>query len=141
MATPPIDPRVAVLAEMRTQTALLKQILTCLQTGIVSAVQTVAAAPAVSLDGPHGNPKLRFIPRDWTGSREYKGALFSECPPELLDLAADSLDYFAGKAEDEKKKKYDLLDAARARGWAARIRGGYVAPPLVTPEQEQEPKW
>lgn len=80
----------------------------------------------VDLDGPHGNPDVKAKdPRDWTGE-SMKGRKFSECPPDYLDLIAERFDYFAGKETDEKKAKYSRLDAARARGWAQRIRGGFV---------------
>lgn len=143
----PTDPRVEVLAELRKQTALqqsidvtLKAILHVLGQGRATGQPE---APRVDLDNPHGNPKLRFLPRDWSGSAEFKGLTFSECPPDLLDLVADSLDYFAGKQEDATKKKYDTLDAARARGWAARKRSGWtstVAAPTVS-EAGREPTW
>lgn len=100
-------------------------------------------APSVDLDNAHGNPKLRFLPRDWSGSGEFKGMLFSECPPDLLDIAADSLDYFASKQEDAKKKQYDALDAARARGWAARLRAGWTPPESAqrVDSNDSEPQW
>lgn len=81
------------------------------------------------LDGKWGDPELRFKPRDWNGD-DFKGCNFSQCPPELLDLVADSLDYFARKADQEgdaKKAKYQRLDAARARGWSQRLRNGWQA--------------
>lgn len=141
------DPRLEVLAELRKQTALhqsmdvtLKAILHVLGQGRATGQPD---APRVDLDNSHGNPKLRFLPRDWSGSAEFKGMLFSECPPDLLDLVADSLNYFASKADDEKKKRYDTVDAARARGWAARLRSGYV-PPVAAPRVDEtrgEPTW
>lgn len=90
------------------------------------------AAPAVTvsdadLDGPHGRPKIRLNPRDWKGE-SCKDRSCELCPPEFLDLYAETLDYFAGKnAEkgDAKKAGYDRRDAARIRAWAARLRGGW----------------
>lgn len=131
----PTDPRVETLARLASIDVTLKAILSVLSQGRAAAPN----APTVDLDNTHGNPKLRFLPRDWSGSGEFKGMLFSECQPDLLDLVADSLDYFAGKQEDEKKKKYDLLDAARARGWAARLRGGWKAPERAV--DPAEPEW
>lgn len=107
--------------------------------------KTQSAAPNVpsvasdaDLDGKYGNPEVKAkSPRDWTGD-SMTGKRFSECPPAYLDLVASRLDYFAEQnaaSEDEterKKARYNRLDASRARGWAARIRGGYVAP--VQPE-------
>lgn len=93
-------------------------------------------APDADLDGPYGDPELRFTPRDWTGE-PHKGRRFSECPPDLLDLVASSLDYFAAKAEKEGKTTasgkpvadFNRKDAARARGWAARLRQRPTSPP------------
>ena len=102
------------------------------------ATATPAAGAGVAsdrdLDGPYGDPEIKAkAPRDWTGP-EMKGRKFSECPAEYLDLLAERLDYFAEKnaagTEDEQKKaRYQRLDAARARGWASRIRAGKVAAP------------
>ncbi len=86
------------------------------------------------LDSQWGDPVVKAKdPRDWTGAPQ-QGKKFSECPAEYLDMVADRLDYFTSQnagatEEDQKKLKYQKLDAARARGWAARIRAGKVAPP------------
>lgn len=95
-----------------------------------------AAAPKAiasdrELDGQYGNPVLKFQPRDWTGP-SFKNRTFSECPPELLDLVAESNDWFAQQAEQKNEKtakgkpvaEFKRADAARARGWAKRIREG-----------------
>lgn len=123
--------------------ALLKSIDASLKQLVSFALGRQAAArqaaPAIAsdsdLDGKYGNPLLKFKPRDWTGP-SYKDRRFSECPAALLDLVAETLDYFAREAEkkDERTAKgkpvadYKRQDAARARGWAKRIRAGYVAP-------------
>lgn len=79
----------------------------------------------VDLDGTHGDPVVKAKdPRDWTGE-PMKGRKFSECPPDYLDMVAERFDYFASKEPDEKKAKYNRLDAARARGWAQRLRAGW----------------
>lgn len=134
----PNDPRVLVLEEMRKQTALLTQILAALK----------PAAPSVPdslLNGLHGDPVIRAKdPRDWTGEL-MTGRRFSECPPDYLDLLADRYEFFASREEDEKKKGYNLTDAKRARGWAARLRAGWTAPvtePMRAPVDEQgDPTW
>ena len=94
-------------------------------------------ASDADLDGPYGNPEVKAkSPRDWTGE-SMTGRRFSQCPPEYLDLVASRLDYFAEQNaasdhEDERKKaRFNRLDAARARGWAARLRNGYVAPAVA----------
>jgi hypothetical protein len=90
--------------------------------------QTVASD--TDLDGQYGNPVVKAkSPRDWTGE-PMLGRKFSECPPEYLELVAERLDYFAEQSEAKNelasngkpKAYYSRLDAARARGWAARIR-------------------
>jgi hypothetical protein len=83
------------------------------------------------LDGKFGNPILKFNPRDWTG-RPSKGRRFSECPPDLLDIVARTFDWFAEQAEQKREltdkgkpvAEFKRADAARARGWAKRIREG-----------------
>lgn len=90
-----------------------------------------AIADDRDLDSQYGNPQVRFDPRDWSGSR-CKGKRMSECPPEFLDMYADAKEFFGQKAEKEGKvtdknkpvAPYEYKDAARARGWAKRIREG-----------------
>ena len=100
--------------------------------------QTALASDA-DLDGKYGNPAIAAKdPRDWNGP-SMKGRLFSECPPEYLDLVASRLDYFAQKADAEGKTTssgkpaapFNRADAARARGWAKRMRDGKVPTPTV----------
>lgn len=95
-----------------------------------------AVAPDSDLDGQWGDPIVRAKdPRDWTGESQL-GKPFSECPAEYLELVAARLDFFAEKAEAEGTlttggkpvAPYNRRDAARARGWAARIRNGYKPP-------------
>lgn len=99
-----------------------------------------SAAPLIAddrdLDSEYGNPVIKAKdPRDWTGE-PMQGRRFSECPAEYLDLLADRLDYFARKADEGNEQTstgkpvapYRRKEAARARGWARRIRDGKVAP-------------
>jgi hypothetical protein len=123
------NPAAETLALLRSIDASLKQLLA------QSRATTPAASKAVAndrdLDSQWGDPELRFMPRDWTGP-SFKGRHFSECPPDLLDLVAESCDYFARKADENNERTdkgkpvsdYKRLDAARARGWAHRIRTG-----------------
>jgi hypothetical protein len=108
---------------------LLKQLV---KQGQSASGSTGAIASDRDLDGQYGDPEVRAKdPRDWNGP-SMKGRHFSECPPEYLDLIAERLDYFAEQADEEGKKtekgqpvsKYNRADAARARGWAKRIRDG-----------------
>lgn len=104
-----------------------------------------AVAPDADLDGKFGDPEVRFTPRDWTGP-VFKGNRYSECPPEFLDMLGDSLDYFAGKSEasnamtsgGKPKAPYERADAARARGWAKRLRNGWQVP-AFEPEGSMHP--
>lgn len=104
-----------------------------------------ATADDRDLDGKWGDPEVRFEPRDWTGDR-CKGRKFSQCPAPFLDLMAEALDYFAAQsdAKDEKTDKgkrvseFKRADAARARGWAKRIREGYH-PSAKSTEFAEEP--
>lgn len=105
------------------------------------------AASDRELDSQQGNPEVRFNPRDWTGE-DCKGRHFSECPAPFLDLLAETFEYFAvqaeGKHEVTKKGKpvapYKKADAARARGWAARVRAKH--PSVSVPDQAAgEDEW
>jgi len=98
-------------------------------------VQTIVASDA-DLDGQWGDPVIHAKdPRDWSGESQL-GKPFSECPPEYLDLVAARLDYFAERAEAEGTltstgkpvAPYNRKDAARARGWAVRLRNGWAPP-------------
>jgi hypothetical protein len=84
-----------------------------------------AIADDKDLDSKFGDEQVKFDPRDWTGN-SCKGAPMSHCPPEYLDALAAAFDYFAGRnAGDPKKAGYDRRSAARARGWAKRLRAGW----------------
>ncbi len=91
-------------------------------------------APDSDLDSQYGDPVLTAKdPRDWSGP-SMVGKHMSECPPEYLDVLAARFDYFAEQAErngdistsGKPIAPYKRRDAARARGWAARLRNGYV---------------
>ncbi len=118
------DPRVETIRLLASMDVTLKAILLVLS-------EKRNDAPAVNdrvCDGPHGDPVIKAkCPRDWTGE-PMTGRRFSACPPEYLDLLADRYDYFAGKEEDATKRRYNDLDANRARGWAARLRAGWTSP-------------
>ncbi|MGA1062101.1 MAG: hypothetical protein ACO3VH_07200 [Ilumatobacteraceae bacterium] len=77
------------------------------------------------LDSKYGNPKVKFMAKNWKG-QDVTGWNFSDCPPEYLDMHAKMLDYFAKKDSQDPVKAKDAIwrakDAARARGWAERQR-------------------
>lgn len=81
------------------------------------------------LDGPHGNETVKFTPRGWHDSDGiYKGNPMSQCPPAFLDLLGEAFESFAKKNADkgdDKKAGYEKRSAARARGWARRLRDGW----------------
>ena len=119
--------------------ATLKALL-ALQRG----AQPKDTASDTDLDGQFGDPEIKAKdPRDWTGPSQ-KGKFMSQCPAPYLDLIASRLDFFAEKAEAENTlttsgkpvAPYNRRDAARARGWAARIRAGWKPP---EPERESDP--
>ena len=107
-----------------------------------------AVAPDFELDSQYGDPAVRKSPPRWSGD-SFDGKPFSQCSAEFLDVLAEFKDWQAGAderkapslTEEEREKKlkyarYGRSDAARARGWAARIRRGWkppmseAAPPL-----------
>lgn len=102
--------------------------------GAASSQQAVASPR--DLDGKYGDPEIKFEPRDWQGD-SCKGLHMSQCPAEFLDLIAETFDYFAQKAAESNEltssgkpvADYKRKDAARARGWAARIRTGWTSQP------------
>lgn len=103
-------------------------------------------APDSELDGKYGDPVIKTAPRDWNGPFR-SGQAMSESEPELLELVAERCDYFAQKNDRERqvtdqgvpKSKYDRSKAAKARGWAARIRKGYK--PTITSMTDEVPDW
>ena len=105
--------------------------------GAKPAAGAFRAAAAVAtdsdLDGQYGNPEIRRDPKDWKGP-SFVGKYFSDCPPDYLEMIA-SLNDWRAKKDDEagaagevngkgkpKDGHFARLDAARARGWAARAR-------------------
>ncbi len=103
----------------------------------IAKARRASTEPTVDLDSQHGDPVVKAKdPRDWAGD-SMQARKFSECPPEYLDLLAARYDYFAEREADAKKKKYNQLDAARARGWAARLRNGWT-PPTLSPESQMD---
>ena len=105
------------------------------------ASQAPAIASDADLDGQYGDEEVKKNPKRWTGE-SFIGRRMSECSPEFLDSLAGHFDYKAEReaedaanAEDEEtanaKKKYagySRRSAARARGWAARLRAGWKPP-------------
>ena len=92
------------------------------------------------IDGPRGDPDVRFVPKRWTGA-DYKGQKFSACEPEFLDMLADAYEWFAQRDDESgavdkngsPKGRWSRLDAARARAWSARLRGDLGGATVAAP--------
>jgi len=113
---------IALMTDMVATLKRIEKLLTA------SAPKDVASDQ--ELDSQYGDEKIRFDPRNWKG-QSCKGRTMSQCPAEFLDMLADGHDYFAQKnssAGEDKKSRYDRMSAARARGWAKRIRAGWKPP-------------
>lgn len=92
-------------------------------------------APDRELDSPYGNPSIKRMPsaRYLKGHDfpDYIGHRYSETTPEFLDVMAKYLSacaYMAERDQDEERRKFarfNRKDAARARGWAKRLREGW----------------
>lgn len=118
------------LSVLQSIDATLKQLLARFPTA------PPAVADDADLDGPYGDPVIQQKdPRDWKGATMI-GRRYSQCPPDYLDMFASRLDFFAEVAEKEGRKTsngkdvapFNRRDAARARGWAKRLRGGWKSP-------------
>lgn len=118
---------------LRSIDATLKALVDIVQPLIMQAraAQPKVIASDRDLDGKWGDPVLKFNPRDWTGP-SFKNRRLSECPPALLDMVAETFEYFARQSDANNERTdagkrvsdYKRADAARARGWAKRIREG-----------------
>jgi hypothetical protein len=103
---------------------------------LAPAASVAAIADAAELDSQYGNPDVRKDPPLWSkaGGASYVGRKFNECPAEFLDALASFFDWKVSKdiakntPDGDKYAGYGRKDAARARGWAKRIRDGYQAP-------------
>jgi hypothetical protein len=95
-----------------------------------------SVADDADLDSQWGDEEVKDPPR-WKGA-SHSGKRMSGCTPEFLDVYADFKDWCASRDEkinDPKKQKnagYDRRRAAKARGWARRIRAGWK-PPVSEP--------
>ncbi len=108
--------------------------------GAVFGGSAAAASSGVAtdreLDCQYGDAQVKIIPRDWTAGGVVKGQKMSLCPPDFLDVFAETMDFFAERndangekdAKGRPKSHWDRQNAKLARGWARRIRGGWQPP-------------
>lgn len=126
------------ISALETEVALLKAAFVGMgKTGPAPKAATAEGEVATDadLDSQYGNQPVRKDPneKNWKG-KSCIGLRLSECPADYLDAFAkykDSCAYMNEKSGDPAKAKYiayDRRDAARARGWAKRIRDGYKPP-------------
>lgn len=80
------------------------------------------------LDRPKGDPRVKFVPRNWRGDN-FKGAFYSACSPEFLEVLAETLTWMADNPQAGKEDfvPNNRRDAARARTWARRLRAQAAA--------------
>jgi len=108
---------------------------------VVGGKPTTAAAGGevatdAELDGQYGDPEIKKDPTRWQGE-SFVGRRYSETSPEYLDMVASLEDWRAGK-DDEAGQRGEMnnrgkpkdgyfarKNAARARGWAKRLRAGW----------------
>jgi hypothetical protein len=96
--------------------------------------KSVEVAADSDLDSQWGDPTINKDPPRWKGE-SYVGCSFSQTSPEYLDDLASFKDWSAAKSDEKgevdknnrPKSFYAKKDAARARGWAARLRNGWGA--------------
>jgi hypothetical protein len=93
-----------------------------------------AVADDRDLDSDYGNFSIKRDPPRWDG-QSYVGYKLSETEPAYLDVLASFKDWQADKDEQQDKRDakgrptapMNRKDAARARGWATRLRNGWAA--------------
>ena len=122
----------------------LARIETKLDQVLAGGGKSLAIADDADLDGQYGDPEVKFSPKKWTGDN-FKGSHYSACAPDFLDAYAEALQWSSEHPKEgrEKYAQYDARDAARARGWARRMRSGWrpaVAPANPVESDAGEPR-
>lgn len=121
------NPALALVRAIRSDLDRLEETLTGQPVAARPAQGATPPADDADLDGPYGNPEIKFDPKRWSG-QSFVGCRFSDCPPDYLETLAGYLDWQARVADEKNemlnngkpKSHYKRLDAARARGWARR---------------------
>lgn len=132
-----------ILAELRLVRAELADLKALLLRGGSSAPAAAGGAVATDadLDSQWGDEDVKKDPPRWTkgGGAPVAPCRMSACPPDFLEELASFKDWQAqkndekGTPEGKKYAGYDRKSAARARGWAARLRAR-------GPAQQTEPE-
>lgn len=110
-----------------------------------SASKTAGIDPAPDkiLDGPNGDPEIRFDPKFWKGDPQI-GKRFSQTSPSYLEAVANlavwKMNNPQGQTDEEKKKKagYAKWDAMKALGWKKRLENGYKPHDTQPPAGDDE---
>lgn len=121
-----------LILEMQTMNSRLGRLIALAERFAANIPKPIA--DDADLDGQYGDEPIKFLPRDWSGE-DYKNRRMSQTEPAFLDALAKAFDYFGdtNEAKGEKTDKgvpkatYDRRSAARARGWAQRLRAGFVS--------------
>lgn len=134
-----------ILAELATINAKLDRLLAG---GASRGESNDDVAPISELDSDKGDREVRKDPPRWSGE-PIAPRRMSLCPPEYLDVVAEFYKWKAdkdeakaqtldGKEREDKLKyaSYDRKDAARARGWAKRMRDGWKSPEAQEPADD-----
>jgi hypothetical protein len=130
----------AILAEIAALRAEVRALAAHLGAGPRATVSKAGEAGAVAsdreLDGEYGDPQLKIVPKKLAS---LKGSRMSSCTAADLEEIAGFFDWKAdkeleaadlatGSAEQATKRKYARFsrgDAAKARGWLARVKAGW----------------
>lgn len=115
------------LRQLRAELAEVKALLLRGGSAVPGAPGSITVATDYDLDSQYGDEEVKRDPKRWTG-QPVAPCRMSQCPPDYLDELASFKDWQAGKEEEKgtpegkKYAGYDRKSAARARGWAARLR-------------------
>jgi hypothetical protein len=129
------------IADLTARVTKLENLLGSVARAFGGSSDDAAIATDRMMDHEKGDPLVKLTPRDWKGV-SMKNKHFSECPPDFLDVLAESFDFFAKKNDERGEKTpqgkpkgdFDRWGAKLARGWAKRLRDGWQ------PKAKPEPK-
>lgn len=121
------------IAALTARVEALEKVIAALRGVFVPKSCGAEPADDEELDGKYGDPAIRRDPPEkyWRGDR-YVGCHLSECPADYLEAWAKYKLACAFMADKDPAKakyaNYDRKDAARALGWARRIKSGQHKP-------------